>query len=69
MKIEIDRQKCVGLGECVDEAPAIFKLDSFGKAVLREQHPADTERTLAAARSCPVDAIIVFDDNDTQIYP
>ena len=48
MKIEIDRQKCVGLGECDDEAPAIFKLDSFGKAVLREQHPTDTERTLAA---------------------
>lgn len=69
MKIEIDRGLCVGLGECVEEAPSVFDLDSYGKAVLIEKNPADTERVLAAARSCPVDAITVYDDDGKQIYP
>ena len=69
MKIKIDRDLCVGLGECVEEAPAVFDLDSQGKAVLLDQNPTDREKVLAAASSCPVDAITVFDDDGKQIYP
>ncbi len=69
MKIKIDRDLCVGLGECVEAAPAVFELDSQGKAVLLDQNPADREKVIAAARSCPVDAITVFEDDGKQIYP
>jgi len=69
LKIEIDRERCIGAGDCVIEAPAVFELDSFGKAVLLDPASADKDRVLAAAESCPVDAIKVFDDDGKQIYP
>jgi ferredoxin len=69
MRIEVDRKLCVGLAECVAEAPTVFELDSFGKAVLLDPVSVDDERILAAAKSCPVNAITLYDDNGKQIYP
>ena len=69
MRIEVDRKLCVGLAEYVAEAPTVFELDSFGKAVLLDPDSVDDERMLAAAKSCPVNAITLYDDNGKQIYP
>jgi len=69
MKIVVDRQKCIGAADCVEEAPAVFELDSFGKAVVVKPETTDRDRVLAAARSCPVDAITVFDEDGKQLYP
>ncbi|APV44639.1 ferredoxin [Dehalogenimonas formicexedens] len=69
MRVEIDRDKCIGAGDCVEEAPTVFELDSFGKAVLLDPKSVDDGKLLAAARSCPVDAIAVFDDNGNRLYP
>ena len=68
MRVEIDREKCIGAASCVEEAPTVFKLDSFGKAILLDAKSVGDERLLAAARSCPVDAISVFDDNGLRCF-
>jgi len=69
MRVEIDREKCIGAADCVEEAPTVFKLDSFGKAIILDPNSVDDNRLLAAARSCPVDAISIFDDNGARLFP
>ena len=64
----IDRDLCVGFGDCVTEAPAAFELDDEAVAVFVA--PEDTSRSvfLEACAACPVDAITVYEDGD-QIIP
>ncbi|GAA1923168.1 ferredoxin [Streptantibioticus ferralitis] len=55
--VEVDRSVCIGSGLCAGAAPAGFALDEA-----RQSHPvaAETdadESVLAAAESCPVEAI------------
>jgi ferredoxin len=69
MRIEIDREKCISAGDCVEEAPTVFDLDSFGKAILLDPTSVNDEKLMAAARSCPVDAISLFDDNGNRLFP
>jgi len=68
LRIEIDRDLCVGFGDCVTESPEPFELDEEGIAVFRA--PEKTIRTtlLDACSACPVDAITVFEDG-VQIIP
>jgi ferredoxin len=58
--IQIDRSLCSGFGSCLKEAPTIFALDGDGVATLLVTETAD-EDVLAAAGSCPMGAIAVFD--------
>ena len=50
-------------------APGVFELDSENKAVVYNEKGADAETTLLAAKSCPTQAILVFDDQGNQIFP
>jgi len=59
-RIEIDRELCSGFASCVADAPEIFELDNSGTATLRVAETGD-ERVLAAAASCPMGAIAVYD--------
>ena len=80
MRIEYDRDTCIGMFQCVAEWDAFEKDESAGKAVLAESEevedsvfvrevPEDAELDAKfAARACPVDAIRVYDD-DEQIIP
>jgi ferredoxin len=58
--IEIDRSLCSGFGSCLKESPTVFALDGDGIATLLVAETAD-EGVLAAAGSCPMGAIAVFD--------
>jgi len=58
--IQIDRSLCSGFGSCMKEAPTVFALDGDGLATLLVAETAD-EAVLAAAASCPMGAIAVFD--------
>ena len=58
----IDRDLCVGFGDCVTEAPEAFDLDDEGVAILTTHEEASKTRLLDACASCPVDAITVFED-------
>lgn len=58
-RVEVDRSVCIGSAQCVHHAPDGFRLDTG-----RQSRPADPEtdadeRILAAAESCPVEAIVI----------
>ena len=69
LRIAIDRDLCVGFGDCVTEAPEGFKLDDETIAVFVAPEAVERERLLRACEACPVDAITVWDEAGTQIVP
>jgi len=69
MKVRVDRDLCVGLGNCVAFAPTVFVLDKEKKAVVLDIASVDEKTLLEAAESCPEQAIIVEDDEGNQLYP
>ena len=68
-KIVVDRNLCIGAASCIAVAPGVFELDSENKAVIYKDKGADDETILLAAKSCPTQAILVFDEEGNQIYP
>jgi len=69
MKIRIDRNLCIGAGTCSVIAPEVFELDSELKAVVKDPNAAPDDKIIDAAKSCPVMAIFLEDDEGKQIYP
>ncbi|WP_226022421.1 ferredoxin [Halomicrobium salinisoli] len=81
MKIEFDRDTCIGMFQCVAEWDAFEKDEDAGKAVLEDSEeesegvfvrevPEDAELDAKfAARACPVEAITVYDDDGEQLVP
>ena len=66
--IEVDRDLCIGSGDCVDSAPEVFALDDEGKAIVLDTDAADVDDIVEAARNCPVTAIFVI-GAEGDIYP
>lgn len=69
MKVRVDRDLCIGVGNCVAYAPTVFKLDEQNKAVVLDPSSVDDDTLLEAAKSCTENAIIVEDDEGHQLYP
>jgi ferredoxin len=79
MRIEYDRDTCIGMFQCVDEWEGFEKNLDDGKADLVEgdetdddvfvrEVPDDAEfEAEFAARVCPVDAIKLFDDDGERV--
>ncbi|MBN1779114.1 MAG: ferredoxin [Candidatus Buchananbacteria bacterium] len=68
--VEVDRQACIGAATCVAIAPDSYDLDDEAKAVIIDGIQTDTDqRILDGAKSCPVDAIIIKDQDGKRIYP
>ncbi|MGQ9545579.1 MAG: ferredoxin [Dehalococcoidia bacterium] len=68
MKVRVDRDLCIGLGNCGAFAPTVFKLDQKNKAVVLDPSSVDDNIMLEAAKSCTENAIIVEDDEGRQLY-
>ncbi len=70
LRVQIDRDLCVGFGDCVSEAPEGFSLDEEDIAVFGTD-PASVEREklLRACDVCPVDALTVWDTDGSQLVP
>lgn len=69
-KVVVDRDLCIGAAPCTTVAPDAFELDDEGKAVVKPGWANVEGKTiLEAAQSCPVNAILVYDDKGEQIYP
>lgn len=68
IRIEVDRDLCIGSGDCVETAPAVFELDDDGKAIVLDADAAPTDEIVEAARNCPVSAILVIGE-EGEIYP
>jgi ferredoxin len=63
MHIEIDKDTCIGAGQCALAAPGVFTQDDDGYSSLipgREDGAGDP-MVREAARACPVSAISVTD--------
>ena len=69
MKVKVDRELCIGIGNCVAIAPTVFKIDKENKAVVPDPSSVDEGTLMEAAESCPENAIIVEDDEGNQLYP
>lgn len=81
MKVEFDEDVCIGMYQCVAEWSEFVEDKDRGKAVLQESEevedgvfvrevPADAELDAKfAARTCPVDAITIYDDDGEQLIP
>ncbi len=69
MKVRVDRDTCVGIGNCVAIAPSVFRLDSENKAVVLDPASVKDDVLLSAAESCPVRAIILENESGDQVFP
>lgn len=69
LRVRIDRNLCVGFGDCIEGAPEAFALDSEGLAVFKTPGAVERARLLAACDACPVDAITVWDEAGTEVVP
>lgn len=69
IKIRVDRELCIGLGNCVAVAPSVFQLDKENKAIVLDPGSVDDEKLMLAASSCPENAIILEDEKGHQLYP
>lgn len=61
VKIRVDREKCMGSGNCAFHAPATFDLDGDMKAVVIDSAGDPGEAVTNAAEGCPTSAITVED--------
>jgi ferredoxin len=81
MRVEFDRETCIGMFQCVAEWDAFEADENDGKADLAGSERQDEDVFVRevpedarldakfAARACPVDAITIYDDDDEQLVP
>ena len=65
----VDREACIGAGDCVATAPTVFRLDGGNRVFLLDPRSADAKTLWRAAGRCPTDAIILEDAAGEQLYP
>jgi ferredoxin len=60
--VEIDRDLCMGSGNCMYEAPGVFDLDEDSVAFVVDPTASPEDTVVAAANKCPTHAITVRRD-------
>ena len=70
VRIEVDRELCIGVASCIAVAPEAYELDEEQIAIVRDEWKDLSDETLfESAEVCPVKAISLYDKDDKQIYP
>ena len=70
LKTTVNKPRCISSEDCVESAPAVFRLGEDGKSEVYNQTGASDAAILAAARACPVKAIVVVDEETgAQLFP
>jgi ferredoxin len=64
VEIRIDREKCMGSGNCSFWAPSTFDLDDEGIAIVVDAEGDPDEKVVLAAQGCPTQAIEVLRDGE-----
>lgn len=69
MKTRVDRDVCIGAAMCVATAPDVYELDDEGLSHAVNPDAGHDDLLWQAAESCPVQAVILEDDEGNQLYP
>jgi ferredoxin len=70
LTMKIDRDLCIGAATCLAIAPKAWALDNEAKAIILDTAESESDETLlAAAKGCPVMAIILTDETGKQVFP
>jgi ferredoxin len=64
LRIEIDREKCMGSGNCSFWAPGTFDLDDEGIAIVKDPEGDPEDKVLLAGQGCPTQAIAIWRDDE-----
>ncbi len=68
--VRIDRLLCVGFETCIEVAPDLFELDDEGIAIFcSDTDGTPHEDILGSCKSCPVDALEVYDASGRKLVP
>ncbi len=62
LEVELDRDVCMGSGNCMAEAPDAFDLDDDGIAFVIDPAAVSEDTIVTIARKCPSQAITVRRD-------
>lgn len=65
-RIVVDRDRCIGSGNCSFYAPNTFDLDEQLKSVVVDPAGDDPGDVRAAIEGCPVDAIRIEADDEAE---
>lgn len=84
-KIFVDKDLCIGAGECIIASGDVFEFDNENKATMKVkgggrtfgpitkdelENPLVNDAALfKAAEECPVKAIFLYDKDGRQLYP
>ena len=69
LRIAIDASLCVAFEDCITVAPEAFHLNPDGVVAFLDPERVERERLIAACDACPVDALLVWDAQGTQVVP
>lgn len=64
LEIKIDRDVCMGSGNCSFWAPGVFDLDDDGIAIVVDPAGAPDDKIVLAAQGCPTQAIAILRDGE-----
>ena len=67
-RIVVDRQRCIGSGNCCFYAPNTFDLDDELKSVVVDPGGDDAADVRAAVEGCPVNAISTHGAGDSAAH-
>jgi ferredoxin len=58
-EVHVDRDRCMGSGNCVFRTPEVFDLDDAGFAIVVGDPGTDEERVRHAVDECPTRALSI----------
>lgn len=61
LRIDVDREKCMGSGNCAFHAPNTFDLDDEMKVVVLDPDGDPDDKLRNAVEGCPTDALRIAD--------
>jgi ferredoxin len=64
LEIKINREICMGSGNCSFWAPDVFDLDDDGVAIVTSIDGSPEEKVILAAQGCPTQAISIIRDGE-----
>jgi ferredoxin len=65
LSIAVNREVCMGSGNCAFWAPGVFDLDEDGIAIVVDPAAQPDDKVIMAAEGCPTQAITVTEADGT----